>query len=55
MEFNSSVQLAAASFKRSESYLCRRKTQISKIFHVVDSKGDANFIKFEDAVGVEMK
>lgn len=29
--------------------------QIRKVFHVVDSKGDTNLIKFEDVVGVEMK
>ncbi|MCY8025645.1 YolD-like family protein [Bacillus sonorensis] len=29
--------------------------QIRKIFHIVDSKGDTNLIKFEDVVGVEIK
>lgn len=29
--------------------------QIRKVFHVVDSKGDTNIIKFEDVVGVEMR
>ena len=29
--------------------------QLKKTFHVVDSKGDTNLIKFEDVVGVEMK
>ncbi|OLQ49680.1 hypothetical protein BHT95_21470 [Bacillus paralicheniformis] len=29
--------------------------QLRKLFHVVDSKGDTNLIKFEDIVGVEMK
>ncbi|WPP35370.1 YolD-like family protein [Bacillus sonorensis] len=29
--------------------------QIRKVFHVVNSKGDTNLIKFEDVVGVEMK
>ncbi|ATH95614.1 YolD-like family protein [Bacillus glycinifermentans] len=29
--------------------------QIRKVFHVVDSKGDTNFIKFEDIVKVEAK
>lgn len=29
--------------------------QIRKVFHVVDSKGDTNLIKFEDVVGVEME
>ncbi|WP_254115392.1 YolD-like family protein [Bacillus haynesii] len=28
---------------------------IRKVFHVVDSKGDTNLIKFEDVVGVEIK
>ena len=29
--------------------------QLRKLFHVVDSKGDTNLIKFEDVVGVEAK
>ncbi|CAI8850228.1 hypothetical protein EMIT074MI3_20210 [Bacillus licheniformis] len=29
--------------------------QLHNTFHVVDSKGDTNLIKFEDIVGVEMK
>ena len=29
--------------------------QLRKPFHVIDSKGDTNLIKFEDVVGVEMK
>lgn len=29
--------------------------QLQKTLHVVDSKGDSNFIKFKDIVGVEMK
>ncbi|MGG3067773.1 YolD-like family protein [Bacillus glycinifermentans] len=29
--------------------------QIRKVFHVVDSKGDTNLIKFEGVAGVEMK
>lgn len=29
--------------------------QLRKLFHVVDSKGDTNLIKFEDVVGVKMK
>ncbi len=29
--------------------------QLRKLFHVVDSKGDTNLIKFEDIVGVELK
>ncbi|KAA0840126.1 MULTISPECIES: YolD-like family protein [Bacillus] len=29
--------------------------QQQKTFHVVDSKGDTNLIKFEDVVGVEIK
>ncbi|MCY9280852.1 YolD-like family protein [Bacillus haynesii] len=29
--------------------------QLHKLFHVVDSKGDTNLIKFEDVVGVEIK
>lgn len=29
--------------------------QIRKVFHVVDSKGDTNFIKFEAVFGVKMK
>ncbi|MDU0073252.1 YolD-like family protein [Bacillus sp. FSL M8-0052] len=29
--------------------------QIRKVFHVMDSKGDTNLIKFEDVVGVVMK
>jgi|GEM_PF-364638 len=29
--------------------------QLQKTLHVVDSKGDTNFIKFKDIVGVEMK
>ncbi|MCY8663729.1 YolD-like family protein [Bacillus haynesii] len=29
--------------------------QIRKVFHVVDSKGDTNLIKFEDVVGVKAK
>ncbi|MCY7780961.1 YolD-like family protein [Bacillus haynesii] len=28
---------------------------IRKVFHIVDSKGDTNFIKFEDAVFREIK
>ncbi|TWJ48722.1 hypothetical protein CHCC15075_2251 [Bacillus licheniformis] len=31
------------------------KIYFYKAFHVVDSKGDTNFIKFKDIVGVEMK
>ncbi|MED1659615.1 YolD-like family protein [Bacillus licheniformis] len=29
--------------------------QQRKLFHVVDSKGDTNLIKFEDVIGVEIK
>ncbi|KAA6475451.1 YolD-like family protein [Bacillus swezeyi] len=29
--------------------------QLRKLFHVVDSKGDTNLIKFEDVVNVEIK
>ncbi|MBU8787728.1 YolD-like family protein [Bacillus licheniformis] len=29
--------------------------QLRKLFHVVDSKGDTNLIKFEDIVGLELK
>lgn len=29
--------------------------QQQKTFHIVDSKGDTNLIKFEDVVGVEIK
>lgn len=29
--------------------------QTRKVFHVVDSKGDTNLIKFEDVVGVKAK
>ncbi|MED1740845.1 YolD-like family protein [Bacillus swezeyi] len=29
--------------------------QQRKLFHVMDLKGDTNFIKFEDVVGAEMK
>ncbi len=29
--------------------------QVRKVFHVVDSKGDTNFIKFEAVFGVKMK
>ncbi|RRD98596.1 YolD-like family protein [Bacillus licheniformis] len=29
--------------------------QLRRLFHVVDSKGDTNLIKFEDIVGVELK
>ncbi|KAA6447845.1 YolD-like family protein [Bacillus swezeyi] len=29
--------------------------QQRKLFHVMDSKGDTNLIKFEDVVGVELK
>ncbi|MDU0070016.1 MULTISPECIES: YolD-like family protein [Bacillus] len=29
--------------------------QIRKVFHVVDSKGDTNLIKFENVVGIETR
>ncbi|MED2945543.1 YolD-like family protein [Bacillus swezeyi] len=66
MEFNNTVQF---SVFKPVSFLNGAETgeivqieghihyinQQRKVFHVVDSKGDTNFIKFEDVVGVELK
>ncbi|KKB73763.1 YolD-like family protein [Bacillus glycinifermentans] len=66
MEFNSPVQFAVfkplpflngaetGEIIRIEGHI-HYINQLRKVFHVVDSKGDINSIKFEDVVGIEMK
>ncbi|WP_307894080.1 YolD-like family protein [Bacillus swezeyi] len=66
MEFNKTVQFAVFKplpflngAETGEIIYIEGKihyiNQQRKLFHVMDSKGDTNFIKFEDVVGVEMK
>ncbi|MGG1238488.1 YolD-like family protein [Bacillus sonorensis] len=66
MEFNSTVQFSVfkplpflngadtGEIVQIEGHI-HYINQIRKFFHVVDSKGDTNLIKFEDVVGVEIK
>ncbi|MEK5097062.1 YolD-like family protein [Bacillus sp. FSL W8-0848] len=66
MEFNSTVQFSVfkplpflngadtGEIVQIEGHI-HYINQIRKVFHVVDSKGDTNLIKFEDVVGVEIK
>jgi len=66
MEFNNSVQFSVfkplpmlngpetGEIVQIEGHI-HYINQIHKVFHVVDSKGDTNLIKFEDVVGIEIK
>lgn len=66
MEFNNAIQLSV--FKplpllngpeAGEIIYIEGKihyiNRIRKVFHVVDSKGDTNIIKFEDVVDIEIR
>lgn len=66
MEFNNSVQFSVfkplpmlngpetGEIVQIEGHI-HYINQLRKLFHVVDSKGDTNLIKFEDVVSVEIK